>query len=297
MKSNRESVSLRSLNEAISGVLFVPDASGRAPAVIVCHGAGEFKENYFELCELLSARGVVTLALDMHGHGASGGERFHVDMREWMADVGAAIDFLSAHAAVDENRIGAFGLSSGGTAILESAVLDSRLKALVVLDATVRNSLPLALTVFLKLLILVGRIKKVFTKRGLRLPLAKMSGGMHLASDPEVDREIQTNPKALEAFMDFPLPGAAQSFFVDTIKRVSKITIPTLVVWGEDDKVDPPETARLLFEALTCKKELHIIPGNGHVGHLDRHKDKVFALTANWALENLGCLHPLEKTA
>ncbi len=290
-------MSLRSLNEAISGVLFVPDASGRAPAVIVCHGAGEFKENYFELCELLSARGVVTLALDMHGHGASGGERFHVDMREWMADVGAAIDFLSAHAAVDENRIGAFGLSSGGTAILESAVLDSRLKALVVLDATVRNSLPLALTVFLKLLILVGRIKKVFTKRGLRLPLAKMSGGMHLASDPEVDREIQTNPKALEAFMDFPLPGAAQSFFVDTIKRVSKITIPTLVVWGEDDKVDPPETARLLFEALTCKKELHIIPGNGHVGHLDRHKDKVFALTANWALENLGCLHPLEKTA
>ena len=297
MKTNRETVTLSSLGDRLAGVLFLPEIHEAAPALILCHGAGEFKENYFELCGLLAERGVATLALDMHGHGESAGARFHVDMREWVADIRAALDYLCAHPQVDENRIGAFGLSSGGTAILETAVVDCRLKALVALDATVRNSLPLPLTCFLKLLILVGRIKKLFTKRDLLLPLAKMSGGMHLASDPDIDKQIQTNPRALEAFMAFPLPGAAQSFFVDTIKRVSKITIPTLVVWGEDDKVDPPETARLLFETLTCKKELHIIPGNGHVGHLDRHKDKVFALTSNWALENLGPALPLEKTA
>ena len=60
-----------------------------------------------------------------------------------------------------------------------------------------------------------------------------------------------------------------------------------LVLWGEEDKVDPPETARRLFEALTCQKQLHIIPGNGHVGHLDRNRDKVFALTADWVLKTL----------
>ena len=48
-----------------------------------------------------------------------------------------------------------------------------------------------------------------------------------------------------------------------------------------------PETARLLFNALTCKKQLHIIPGNGHMGHLDRHKGVVFALTADWLLNTL----------
>ena len=283
----KESVHLKSLGDELAGTLFYPDSKRPAPVLIICHGAGEFKENYYELCELLASRGVATLAIDMHGHGQSAGERYYVSMRQWVADVQAAIDFLMAHPKIDGKRIGAFGLSSGGTAILEAAVVDPRLKALVALDATVRNSLPLPMTLFLKLLVGLGRIKMFVTKRDLRLPLAKMSGGLHLASDPELDKRIQTDPKALAAFNDLPFPGAAQAFFVNTIKRVSKIAIPTLVLWGEDDKVDPPETGRMLFAALTCKKELHIIAGNGHVGHLDRNRDKVFSLTANWALENL----------
>jgi pimeloyl-ACP methyl ester carboxylesterase len=125
------------------------------------------------------------------------------------------------------------------------------------------------------------------TKKDWRVPLAKMSGGFHLASDPELDKQIRTDPRALAAFNSFPFPGGAQAFFVNTIKRVSKIAIPTMILWGEDDKLDPPETGRLLFAALRCKKILHIIPGNGHVGHLDRHKQKVFSLTADWMLENL----------
>jgi pimeloyl-ACP methyl ester carboxylesterase len=112
-------------------------------------------------------------------------------------------------------------------------------------------------------------------------------GPIHLASDPEVNQRLVTHPKFLEAFMAFPLPGAAQAFFVDTIKRVPSITAPTLVIWGEEDQLDPPETARRLFAALTCKKRLEIISGNGHAGHLDRQKQKVFELTSEWILENL----------
>ncbi len=287
MKTFKETVQLHSLGDELVGSLFLPAATGRSPVLIICHGAGEFKENYFELCELLADRGVATLAIDMHGHGQSAGERYYVNMRQWVADVQAAIDFLLTHPKVDGKRIGAFGLSSGGTAILEAAVIDPRLKALVALDATVRNSLPFAMSMFMKILVFMGNVKKLCTKTDWRLPLAKMSGGFHLASDPDLDKKLRNDPRALEAYNSFPFPGAAQAFFVNTIKRVSKIAIPTLVLWGEDDKVDPPETARQLFAALTCKKQLHIIPGNGHVGHLDRHKEKVFSLTADWALENL----------
>jgi alpha-beta hydrolase superfamily lysophospholipase len=287
MNMTQETISLRSLGDELAGVLFLPVATLPSPVLVICHGAGEFKENYFELCKLLAEKGVATLAIDMHGHGQSAGERFYVNMRQWVADVQAAIDFLLKDSRIDGKKIGAFGLSSGGTAILEAALVDPRLKALVALDATVRNSLPFAMTVFLKLLVGLGLIKKLITKTDLRLPLAKMAGGFHLASDPELDRKIQTDPRALAAFNSFPFPGAAQAFFVNTLKRVSKIAIPTLVLWGEDDKLDPPETGRLLFEALRCKKQLHIIPGNGHVGHLDRHRDKVFALTADWAVQNL----------
>jgi alpha-beta hydrolase superfamily lysophospholipase len=255
--------------------------------VIVCHGAGEFKENYFELCGLLAGKGIAALAIDMHGHGASKGERSHVVMTQWVADVRAAIDFLAAHARVDGDRIGAFGLSSGGTAVLEAAVVDTRLRTLITLDATVRNSLPWPAAVVLRCLVALGNVKKRFTKSDLRIPLGKLSGGTPMAADPEVEKRLHSDPRLREAFMAFPFPGAAEAFFVDTIKRASKIKAPTLVLWGEEDKVDPPETARMLFEALNCRKQLHIFPGNGHVGHLDRNRHQVFALTADWALATL----------
>jgi len=286
MPTFRESVRLRSHGDELAGAMFLPEGDKPAPVLIICHGAGEFKENYFELCELLAARGVATLALDMHGHGESAGERHHVNMREWVADVRTAIDFLLAHPRVDGSKIGAFGLSSGGTAILEAAIDEPRLKALVALDATVRDSLPWCSSFPLKLLVALGKIKKWFTKRDLRVPLAKMCG-LHMASDPDVERKLHADPRLQEAFMSFPFPGGAEAFFVDTLKRVSRISAPTLVLWGAEDKVDPPETARLLFAALVCQKQLHIIPGNGHAGHMDRNKHIVFALTADWALRTL----------
>ena len=284
---NPEPIHFSSLGDKISGMLFLPEKAEAFPTLIICHGAGEFKENYFELCETLVARGVAALAIDLHGHGASGGEKFYIKMEQWVPDISAAIDFLSTRPEIDTNRIGAFGLSSGGTAVLEAALVDLRLKALIALDATVRNSLPLPLTAFLKAFVWIGALKKKLTGKDWRVPLAKLSKA-NLAADPEIQKKLLADPRALEAFMAFPFPSSAEAFFVDTIKRVPRIQAATLVLWGAEDKLDPPETARLLFAALTCDKELHIIPGNGHVGHLDRNREKVFALTAEWALKKLG---------
>src|SRR5688572_32133411 len=109
MNSSRESVCLRSNGDEVAGALFLPEAGQPSPVLIICHGAGEFKENYFELCEVLASRGVATLAIDMHGHGASAGERYYVNMRLWVSDIQAAIDFLLTHPRIDGKRIGAFG--------------------------------------------------------------------------------------------------------------------------------------------------------------------------------------------
>ncbi|MBE0542504.1 MAG: alpha/beta fold hydrolase [Verrucomicrobia bacterium] len=287
MKASQETVCLRSQGDELAGVLFLPESERPAPVLIICHGAGEFKENYFELCKVLAGRGVATLAIDMHGHGASAGERYYVNMRQWVGDIRAAIDFLLTHPRIDGKRIGAFGLSSGGTAILEAAMIEPRLKALVALDATVRDTLPWVMAVFLKLLVVCGRIKKLLTRNDLRVPLAKLSKGFKMAADPAVEQRLQADLRLRAAYMDFPLPGAEQAFFVDTLSRVSQISAPTLVLWGEEDKFDPPETGRLLYEALACRKQLHIIRGNGHVGHLDRNRDIVFTLTADWVLRTL----------
>src|ERR1044071_7399090 len=104
-------------------------------------------------------------------------------MEQWVADVRAAVEFLSKHPQVEAERIGAFGLSSGGTAILECALVEPRLKALVTLDATVRTSMPWAAALFLKGLVLVGRIKRALTSKDLRLSLLKFLESVRMAAD------------------------------------------------------------------------------------------------------------------
>lgn len=282
-----ESVVFKSLGVDIHA-LFVPAQTGaRQSVLIVTHGAGEFKENYQELADYLSHRGIASLLVDMHGHGQSGGQAYHVSIREWVEDLRAAMDYLETRSDVDSTRIAAFGLSSGGTAILEAALVDKRLKALVTLDATVMNTLPLSLTLMMGSLSALGYMKRWLTGKDLRISIVQMLSEVALAADPEINARLSIDPGKIRAFANFPLPGAAQAFFVSTIKRVSKILAATLVIWGEEDKLDPVTTAHTLHEALTCEKHLEIVPGNGHVGHLDRNREKVFDLTAQWLLKHL----------
>lgn len=281
-----ERVALHSLGVVIQAFFVRAKGEGRCPVVIVSHGAGEFKENYLEMASALARRGVASLLLDMHGHGESGGSAYHVSMREWVPDIRAALDYLSARADVDPAKIAAFGLSSGGTAILETAVLDSRLCALIALDATVMNTLPLSVSLTMRLLSAVGWVKRLVTGADLRISIVKLLEEVALASDPAINAKLRTDPGKIRAFKNFPLPGAADAFFVDTIHRVSQITAPTLVVWGEDDNLDPVATGRALHSALRCEKSLEIITGNGHVGHLDRNRQRVFDLTADWVLKH-----------
>lgn len=281
-----EAVTLHSLGAEIRAVLIHAPGEGRRPVLIVSHGAGEFKENYLEMASSLAKRGVSCLLLDMHGHGESGGHAFHVSMREWVADIRAALDYLGARADMDPAKIGAFGLSSGGTAILETAVVDLRLAALVALDATVMNTLPLSVTLTMGSLSVLGFLKRLVTGSDIRISIVQLLEEVALASDPEVNARLRVDPGKIEAFKNFPLPGAAQAFFVNTIRRVSAIKAPTLVIWGEDDNLDPVSTAHALHAALKCEKQLEIVPGNGHVGHLDRNRERVFAMTAEWILKH-----------
>jgi hypothetical protein len=99
----------------------------------------------------------------------------------------------------------------------------------------VRNTLGLIETVVFQTLILAGRVKKLFTKTDLRFSVLNLFNGTHIASDPEVDREVRSDPRFVDAFSSFPLPGAAECFFVHTLKRVGAIKTPTLVLWGEED--------------------------------------------------------------
>lgn len=287
VEGRQERVKFQSLGVDIYA-FFVP-ALGvhRAPTLIVSHGAGEFKENYLEMAYHLSERGVSSLLVDMHGHGQSGGLQYHVAMKDWVKDLQAAVDYLETRADVDPKKIGAFGLSSGGTAILEAAVVDPRFRALVALDATVMNTLPWSITLSMGSLSALGYLKRWVTGKDIRISIVQLLEEVELASDPEINARLRVDPGKIRAFKNFPLPGAAAAFFVNTIKRVHQIKSPTLVIWGEEDNLDPVSTAHAIHDALTCTKGLEIVKGNGHAGHLDRNRAQVFDLTADWLLKHL----------
>jgi alpha-beta hydrolase superfamily lysophospholipase len=293
MSFTRENVRFTSDGQGLVGLLFVPDQAGPHPALVICHGPGEFKENYLEMAGMLAERGIAVLAFDLRGHGESQGERYRVVIREWMRDLGAALDLVSSDPRIDGRQLAAFGISSGGTAILERALVDPRLKALVTLDATVRTSMPPAFAACVYAFVVAGRLKKAITGRELRVPLAKL-GSFQVVADGGIEKSLRADPRTLEPFLGYPFPGGEEAFFVDTLKRVDRIKAPTLVLWGAQDKLDTVDTARLLYSRLTCPKQLHIIPQNGHAGHLDAGRATVFSLTADWLLR---CFRPGAESA
>jgi uncharacterized protein len=284
---SHEKVSFMSLGSIIRGALVKGNGRGPLPVLIVSHGTGESKENYIELAAYLANQGISSLLLDMHGHGESGGQRLHVKMKEWKADIVAAMHYLKTRDDVDMERVAGFGLSSGGTAMLETALDDNRLKTLITLGATVKNTLPWNIRILMRCGSVVGYLKRWLTGEDLRISILSLLDQVALASDPEINARLMRDPGKIASLENFPLPGASEAFSVDTIHRVHRIKIPNLVIWGEDDQLDPTSTAHALFHALTCQKTLEIIPGNGHVGHLDRHRERVFELTAQWLLKHL----------
>jgi alpha-beta hydrolase superfamily lysophospholipase len=284
---NQRIVSILCQSKHLAASLFLPDGEDLFPCLILCHGAFEYKENFYEMADGLRQIGVAAIVPDMPGHGQSYGERFHIDMDLWVTAIRSTVDFLEHQPAIDSRCIGAFGFSSGGTAVLEAALVEPRIKALITLDATVRNYLNLWDTIGFKALTLAGRIKKQLTGKDLRLNILNMLKTANVASDPLVNQRVLSDPQTIAAYSAFPLPGAAPCAFVDTITRIHNITAPTLIIHGQEDQVDSPETARLLHDALTCEKALEFISPSGHCGHLDTQKRKVLQLTADWALRFL----------
>ncbi len=110
---------------------------------------------------------------------------------------------------------------------------------------------------------------------------------MQFTFDPMVNRLVTSDPRVREAYGSVPFPGSAGCYFTDTLHRVPSIRVPTLVLHGAEDRVDPPESGRLLYQGLTCEKSLRIIPRSGHAAHLDTEKEQVFHSTVEWARTHL----------
>ena len=107
------------------------NAKGRLPAIAVSGPFGAVKEQCSGLyAQTLAERGYLTLAFDPSFTGESGGEpRYMASPDINTEDFMAAVDFLSVQDNVDPERIGILGICGWGGMALNTAALDTRIKA------------------------------------------------------------------------------------------------------------------------------------------------------------------------
>lgn len=110
------------------------NAAGKLTALAVCGPFGAVKEQASGLyAQTMAERGFLTIAFDPSFTGESGGTpRYMASPDINTEDFQAAVDYLSTRADVDPEKIGIIGICGWGGLALNTAALDTRVKATVV---------------------------------------------------------------------------------------------------------------------------------------------------------------------
>jgi carboxymethylenebutenolidase len=133
-----KSVSYRSGDETVQGILYTPAGKGPFPALIVIHEWWGLNDWVKDQASKLSDEGYETLAIDLYrGKVAKTPDEAHEIMRgvpedRAKRDLHAAFEFLAAQPNVKKDRIGSIGWCMGGGYSLDVALQEPTLAATVI---------------------------------------------------------------------------------------------------------------------------------------------------------------------
>jgi predicted acyl esterase len=225
---------------AIAATLYVPDGAppaGGWPALVFLHGLSGTKAQMNALVEAYGFVGpsYVVLTFDARGHGQSGG-LVSIDGPREIADTRAIHAWLAARPDVADAKIGAWGISYGGGAVLNSLVAGVPWGAVVTVETW--TDLYTAL------------MPQGLVKSGLVAGLA--------GSIPEARRDPSLAPVTLAAFAGNAAvvrPWAAER---SSLARLGSVTTPVFMAQGRRDFLFGIDQASLAFKRLRGPKALYL---------------------------------------
>ena len=138
LAADSKSVSYKSGDESVTGMLYTPAGKGPFPALIVIHEWWGLNAWVKEQASKLAEQGYVALAVDLYrGKVADTPDLAHELMRgvpedRASRDLRAAFDYLAAQPNVKKDRIGSIGWCMGGGYSLDVALLEPTLAAAVI---------------------------------------------------------------------------------------------------------------------------------------------------------------------
>lgn len=121
----------------LAGTLYLPNGSGRHPAVVWVHGSGEQpRVNYGTVVAPLVEDGIAVFSYDKHGVGESEGDCCTSPGKYNLvaADADGAVLAVRSHPDIDPDRVGFYGASEAGWVV---PLADARLSKPVAFTALV----------------------------------------------------------------------------------------------------------------------------------------------------------------
>ncbi|HUG00927.1 MAG TPA: S41 family peptidase [Longimicrobiales bacterium] len=268
----------------LAGTLLLPRArSGPYPAVVWTHGSGHVDRSdptYRGLAVALTELGVASLIYDKRGVGESTGDYRTASMRELAGDAVAGVERLASHPEVDAGLIGVGGISQGGWISPAAAVLSPSVRFVVGLSAP--GVSPAEQNLFNQHNKLVDAgVSEEIVQRADSL-LSEIYGyyrtGEGRAGIEAALRSLEHEPwfetahelaywrrRGLE-----PLSHAyMEDLFFDPEGVWAGVTVPSILVWGEEDALVPARTsesvvAGALERAGNRHRNLMIFPRTDH---------------------------------
>ena len=136
--ADSKTVSYKSGDENVQGVLYTPSGNGPFPAIIVIHEWWGLNDWVKEQASKLAGEGYAALAIDLYrGKVAKTPDEAHELMRgvpedRAKRDLHAAFAFLASQPKVKKDRVGAIGWCMGGGYSLDVALQEPTLAAAVI---------------------------------------------------------------------------------------------------------------------------------------------------------------------
>lgn len=225
-----------------------PSGEPRA-AVLLLHGIAEHSGRYEAVGGQLADAGFDVVAIDHRGYGRTGGRRGHVD--QWPQFLDDVEDQLT--------EIGLLGLptvmighSMGGLIAASYCVDDRPLPDLLVLSgpalgAEISRSIRFAAPILARLF--------------PYMEIKEDGDPSLLSTDPRVGEEFYADPLRVP-YPTASLGRALLEAIDSTRRRIDRLSTPTLVMHGGDDRLVPTEASEI-FEGLPEVKRI-VYPGLRH---------------------------------